>query len=34
LLDPDAHTMLVDIEEQQLFQRGALVRWQSRCNSD
>jgi hypothetical protein len=34
LLDPEAHTMLVDIEEQQLFQRGALVRWQCRCNPD
>ena len=25
LLDPDADTMLIDVEEQQLFQRGALV---------
>jgi hypothetical protein len=25
LLDPDSDTMLIDVEEQQLFQRGALV---------
>ena len=25
LLDPDPHAMLVDVEEQQLFQRGTLV---------
>ena len=25
LLDPEAHAMLVDVEEQELFQRGALV---------
>jgi hypothetical protein len=29
LLDADSHPMLVDIEEQQLLQRGALVHRQS-----
>jgi hypothetical protein len=24
-LDPEAHAMLIDVEEQELFQRGALV---------
>ena len=27
LLDAEAHAVLVDVEEQQLFQRGALVHW-------
>ena len=34
LLDADAHPMLVDVEEQQLLQRGALVDRQFRRNPD
>jgi hypothetical protein len=33
-LDPDAHTVLVDVEEQKLLQRGALIHRQFRCNPD
>jgi hypothetical protein len=33
-LDPDSHAMLVDVEEQQLFQRGTLVHRQLRGNPD
>jgi hypothetical protein len=30
LLDSDSYAVLIDVEEQQLFQRGALVYWQFR----
>jgi hypothetical protein len=31
LLDAESHPMLVDIEEEQLFQGGTLFRGQLRC---